>query len=69
MSDCLQPDILQSARLLCPWDSPGTNTDVGCRALLQGVLPDPGIETTSLVSPVLAELFATSATELYKLFL
>ena len=23
-------------RLLCPWDSPGKNTGVGCHALLQG---------------------------------
>ena len=24
-------------RLLCPWDSPGKNTAVGCHALLQGI--------------------------------
>ena len=24
-------------RLLCPWDSPGKNTGVGCQALLQGI--------------------------------
>ena len=24
-------------RLLCPWDSPGKNTEVGCIALLQGI--------------------------------
>ena len=30
---------LQPARLLCPWDSPGKNTAVGCHALLQGVFP------------------------------
>ena len=28
---------LQPARLLCPWDSPGENTRVGCRFLLQGI--------------------------------
>ena len=28
---------LQPTRLLCPWDSPGTNTAVGCHALLQGI--------------------------------
>ena len=33
----LQPYALQPARLLCPWDSPGKNTEVGCRALLQGI--------------------------------
>ena len=35
------------ARLL--WDSPGKNTGVGCHSLLQGNLPDPGIEPWSLV--------------------
>ena len=25
------------ARLLCPWDSPGKNTGVGCHVLLQGI--------------------------------
>ena len=28
--------------LLCPWDSPGKNTGVGCHALLQGILPIQG---------------------------
>ena len=27
---------------LCPWDSPGKNTGVGCRALLQGIFPTQG---------------------------
>ena len=27
-----------AARLLCPWDSPGKNTEVGCHALLQEVI-------------------------------
>ena len=31
----LQPHGLQPARLLCPWDSPGKNTGVGCHFLLQ----------------------------------
>ena len=26
----------------CPWDSPGKNTGVGCRALLQGIFPTQG---------------------------
>ena len=34
-------------RLLCPWDSPGMNTGVGCHVLLQGNLPKPGIEPGS----------------------
>ena len=28
--------------LLCPWDSPGKNTGVGCRALLQGIFLTQG---------------------------
>ena len=31
------PDGLQPARLLCPWDSPGRNTGVGCHSFLQGI--------------------------------
>ena len=30
---------LQPARLLCPWNSPGKNTGVGCHFLLQGIFP------------------------------
>ena len=29
-------------RLLCPWDSPGKNTGVGCHALPQGIFPTQG---------------------------
>ena len=63
MSDSLQSDGLSSARLLCPLDSLGKNTGVGCHALLQGDLPYPGIEPASLMSPALAGgLFTISAT-------
>ena len=31
------------ARLLCPWDSPGKNTGVGCHALLQGIFLTQGL--------------------------
>ena len=31
------------ASLLCPWDSPGKNTGVGCRVLLQGTFPTQGL--------------------------
>ena len=31
----LRPHGLQPARLLCPWDSAGKNTGVGCHFLLQ----------------------------------
>ena len=43
----LQPYGLQPTRLLCPWDSPGEDPGVGCHALLQGNLPDPGIKPRS----------------------
>ena len=35
----LRPHGLQPVRLLCPWDSPGKNTGVGCHFLFQGNLP------------------------------
>ena len=38
----LQPRGLQPARFLCLWDSPGKNTGVGCRGLLQGIFPTQG---------------------------
>ena len=36
------PPGLQPTRLLCPWDSPGKNTGVGCHSLLQGVFLTQG---------------------------
>ena len=39
MSNSLQLHGLQSPKLLCPWDSPGKNTEVGCYALLKGIFP------------------------------
>ena len=35
----LQTRGLQPTRLLCPWDSPGKNTGMGCCVLLQGIFP------------------------------
>ena len=32
-----------STRPLCPWDSPGKNTGVGCHALLQGIFLTQGL--------------------------
>ena len=37
VSDSLQPHGLQPTRILCPWDSLGKDTGVGCHALLQGI--------------------------------
>ena len=42
MSDSLQPFGLYLTRLLSPLDSPGQNTGVDCRALLQGIFPIQG---------------------------
>ena len=35
MSDSYDP--MEAPRLLCPWDSPGENTGVGCHLLLQRI--------------------------------
>ena len=39
-SDSLR--LFVADRLLCPWESPGKNTRVGCHALLQGISPTQG---------------------------
>ena len=38
----LQAYGLQPSRLLCPWNSPGKSTGVGCHAFLQGIFPTQG---------------------------
>ena len=43
-----------TARLLCPWDSPGKNTGVGCRALLLGIFLTQESNLHLLGLPVLA---------------
>ena len=42
VSDSLQPHGLSPTRLLCPWDSPDKNTEVGSHSLLQGIFPTQG---------------------------
>ena len=39
MSNSLQLHGLKPSRLLCPQNSPGLNTGVGCHSLLQGIFP------------------------------
>ena len=58
------PRRLEPARPLCPGDSPGKNTGVGCHALLQGIFPTQGSNPCLLpVSPALAgRLFTTNVT-------
>ena len=43
----LSRDYLQPHGLYSPWDCPGQNTGVGSLSLLQGNLPNPGIEPRS----------------------
>ena len=40
--DSLWPHRLYPTRLLCPWDSPGKNTGVGCHFHLQGIFLTQG---------------------------
>ena len=51
-------------RLLSPWDFPGKNTGVGCRALLQGIFPTQGLNLVAYVSCTgsWSGFFTTSAT-------
>ena len=48
MSDSVWPHGLQPTRLLCPRDSPGKSTRVGCHALLQGIFPTQGLNQSLL---------------------
>ena len=41
---CNPMDSKYPARHLCPWNSPGKNTGVGCHSLTPGDLPNPGIK-------------------------
>ena len=38
-------DPMDPARLLCPWDSAGNNTEGGCQALLQGISSTQGLNS------------------------
>ena len=48
VSDSLWPHGLEPARLLCPWNSPGKNTGVGCHFLLQGIYLTKGLNPSLL---------------------
>ena len=66
MSDSLQPHELQPARLLCPWNSQGKNTWVGCHSLLQGIFP---CQFSFTINNFLGLLFHTSTQILNPLFI
>ena len=53
---------LQPARLLCPCDSPGKNTGVGCHFLLQEMFSTQGSNLCLMSPPVAGGFFTTSAT-------
>ena len=53
----LRPHGLQPAMLLCLWDFPGKNTEVGCYFLLHGSFLTQGSKP---MSPVLADRFFTT---------
>ena len=42
MSDSLRPHALWPARPLCPWNSPGSNSGLGCYSLIQGIFLTQG---------------------------
>ena len=48
MSHSSRPHGMQPTRLLCPWDSPGKNTGVGCHFLLQCMKVESESEVTQL---------------------
>ena len=52
MSNSVQPQRWQPTRLTRPWDSPGKNTGVGCRFLLQCMKVKSESEVTQSSDPV-----------------
>ena len=52
---------MDCSHILCPWDSPGKNTGVGCHALLQGIFPSQGWNL-HLLCLLAGRFFTTSAT-------
>ena len=43
------PMDYEPARLLCPWDSPGKNTGVGCHSLFRGIFLTQGSSPSFLL--------------------
>ena len=57
--DSLRPHGLQPTRLLCPWDSPGKSTGVGCHSLLQGIFLTQGSNSGSCIEGRFFTIWAT----------
>ena len=66
VSDSLWPLGLEPARPLCPWDSLGKNTGVGCHFLLQGIFPSQDRTHISCISCTSSRFFPTWATIIEK---
>ena len=62
MPDCDSMGDRHPARLLCPWDSPGKDTGVGCYFLLQRIFPTQGSTCTSCISCISGRFFPSSVT-------
>ena len=62
MSDSVRPYGLYPSRLLCPWDSSGRNTRVGCHALLQEIFSTQGLNLYLMFRSLSNGFFTTSAT-------
>ena len=54
VSDSVPPHRGQPTRLLCPWDSPGKNTGVGCHFLLQ-CMKVKGESKVAQLCPILSD--------------
>ena len=61
LQSCLTLCNPMDSRLLCPWDSPGKSTTVGCRALLRRIFPTKGSNLRLLGLPALAGGFFTTS--------
>ena len=69
VSDSWRPHGLQPARLLCPWDSPGKSTGVGCQVPLQGIFPTQGLNPRLLHCWWILYHLATSPFTLFFFFM
>ena len=62
----LQCPTLYDPQFLCPWNSPGKNTEVGSHSLLQGIFPTQGLNLGSLAlqaDSLLCEIYPQSYTD------
>ena len=62
VAQSLWPRGLYPFRPLCPWDSPGKSTGIGCHFLLQGIFPTQRLNLSLLSPATVGRFFTTSAT-------